>query len=92
MVLMRRGGDTKCLPNVATNTITLTETHVSQDYGFNDDEKQFRKIFIGFCMSIILILMGGLTFTIVISFKQKKAKIDALVVKDQVQKLENAIF
>ena len=43
-------------------------------------------------MAIILILMGALTMTIVISFKQKKAKIDALVVKDQLAKLENTII
>ena len=79
---MRNGGDIKCLPNEGKNTITLKETHKAQDYGYNKDEKEFRKVFIGFCMSIIIILMVALTSTIVISFKQKKAKIDALVVKD----------
>lgn len=80
------------MPNVATYTISLQEKHHAQDFGFNTQEKDFRKVFIGFCMTIILILMAALTFTIVISFKQKKAKIDTLVVKDQSQKLENAIY
>jgi hypothetical protein len=66
---MRQGGSTKCLSNVGDNEITLKETHKRTDYGFNNDEKDFKKVFIGFCMTIILILMGALTLTIVISFK-----------------------
>ena len=81
MVLMRKGGE-GCLDNISNNQIVLKETHEQVNYGFNQDEKEFKSVFIGFCMAIILILMGALTLTIVISLKQKKAKIDSLVVKD----------
>lgn len=72
--------------------MTFSKSYTTLDLGFNKKNINFRKVFGPFIAACVLILIGQLSYTIALNFKEKKYKLDLLIIKDKIHLAENSIL